>query len=713
MRSHHPRLAVLVGLSFIIIGCGDDQEKPSSKLKWDGSVPAQDSTVVNLDAFTVDFGEIDLGAIPDGLRNNEGGPKLELLSPTVGQVITSDVMTLRIKITDPEEVDSQKVTVRFQGDKEPAVMNITSTPDVYERKLDISSFASKFRIIVYAVDLEGNETEKTFDLERDPGPRINFLSPAEDSRHRRNLTIQILVIDKVEITRFEARIGSVKIPLINQSTESKKQIWVGTIKFDDKMFEPPLSEKQVILAEAENKNKAVAQMTRSFQVDDKGPKIEPIAPKTGELIGGVIAVKAKISDEAGILQSSVRCVIGNKLETRNVKLTASSGSNEYAGQFDTRTLNQQQLWPVISFRATDNLGNESHYDFEVALDNGQPIVELDPPSDFYMRQPNKNNSKIWECSHPFDPVGPFAANDLHRVPQIQEFRVRIEDQGNNIYSAKWTPIASVNQASTWLYILDDTSQPLVIDTDGDGYCDDINPDIIPIGSEPRPTDAVALKLVSVAPGGSADYFFVRDEDGNEQFSVNSKGEYTPLPYQLHPACHIWGLNDKPPTALCLPVLTTVKIYSTAVKTNPAIYTIPPVDSKSDGFKCLGLPFDFRANNIEDGWACAAAVADDNLGNRGVSPPIRVMVDKDWKSRISIPLGPTEMTGLPHCTGTMQSDGKISSSKACKFRNPRDPTLPQNKAPNCTTSYCKNCSSYYPPADILFPQQFSHCEILNK
>ena len=38
-----------------------------------------------------------------------------------------------------------------------------------------------------------------------------------------------------------------------------------------------------------------------------------------------------------------------------------------------------------------------------------------------------------------------------------------------------------------------------------------------------------------------------------------------------------------------------------------MYSIPPVTGP---LGCLGLPFDFLANEFEDGWVCASAVAVD-------------------------------------------------------------------------------------------------------
>jgi hypothetical protein len=189
----------------------------------------------------------------------------------------------------------------------------------------------------------------------------------------------------------------------------------------------------------------------------------------------------------------------------------------------------------------------------------------------------------------------------------------------------------------------------VIDTDGDGFCDDINPEVVPIGSKPLPGEAVAVAMAALAPGGSAD--FSGDPGGG-------------IP--LHPVCDTWGDEKEPPKELCKTTPVTVNTFYTASASEPAIYTIPPIVSGS--YQCMGLPFDFKANSFNEGWVCAAVVADDNLTNRGVSPPIRLWYDQKLLSYGPLP----GSAGTPPiCTGTLDKvTGKVDASKSCKIRNPR-------------------------------------------
>lgn len=661
-------LAFLFALT-LAAGCGEDDKKTPSG--WPDGGTSPDS------GPKLDFVSGDLGALPDGLPYSADGPTIEIVAPKVNEVVIGDVLVVQAKITDPDGVAPDKVELTLQGQQYS--MNLTAAADIFEAKVDVSAY-DKIRLWIVAEDLMGNKnSSKVLDLLRDPGPRIQFGAPTDGASYKGSLQVQIYVSDTYKITSFEATIGSQKLTqLTNKGTQPNQQKWVGTVKFDDPMFSPPLSGKQVLTATAENSNKAKSTASVTFIVDDQGPTINILSHQPGELIGGVIKLQADVDDPAEVIASSVKCVIGNNLDTRTVLLKpASPGSKTYEAQFDTRTLTQYDIWPVMSFRAADKLGNEAHEDIVVGLDNGQPIVELDPPKDFYIVQ---KADQLYKCSQPLDPVGYWAADDKEQVPQIQFLRARVEDQGNHALSAPWVPIATVDLPTVRMFVLDDTSQPLVVDTDGDGYCDDINPKVIPLGSTPQKGQAVAVNLSPILPAGTANFMPVTD------------------PNIAHPSfCDGWGEAEEPPEPLCKTVNATIAIHYTVNK-EPSIYTIPPIGPCPT---CMGLPFDFLANTIDDGWACVAAVAKDQLGNRGVSPPIRLYVQKKWV-RTAKTWGPA---GEPSCTGTKDASGNVTNTP-CKFRDVRAPNLAPNVG--CEVSMCKDCSGYKFPT-LEFPQTFFHCD----
>jgi hypothetical protein len=398
-------LVLLVG-AVTLVGCGDSK-KPNST--WPDGLLNPDGSVY------LDYGIIDLGVPPD-LGSDPDGPKIKIISPAANEIVIGNVLKVTAEITDSDGVSDQSVQATLSG-RPPTVMSSTATPNIYEALIDVSAIGDKGRVVVEARDLLNKRSAVYVDFMLDPGPRIQFLSPAEDSRHKGSVSVQVLVSDPRGLTSFEVRIGSVKIALTQQAGgDSKKQIWAGTVKFDDKIFSPPLNGKQVLSASAENTSKAKSTAVRNFVVDNEGPAITISSQSAGQLIGGVVTITASISDPAGILPSSVRAVIGNNLDTRTVELKSTAAApDSYSAGFDTRTLTQYDLYPVISVRASDKLGNEGHQDILVALDNGQPVVEMDPPTSYYHFK--KKETKFL-CSKPFDPVGPDAASDLLAVPQI-------------------------------------------------------------------------------------------------------------------------------------------------------------------------------------------------------------------------------------------------------------------------------------------------------
>ncbi len=670
-----PLFVLLVAGSVgVLASCGETERKRPSN--WPDGWIMPDAQVI-LDSKTSD-----LGTLPDGLKVNPLGPIITFISPTKKQVVTTSTLNVQAKITDKDStVNVSTVKLTFQGGttKVTKTMTASTTPDVFEAKLDLTKLTGSGRVIVEASDMKGNKNTAFVEFSYDAGPTIAFTAPAAKSNHKSKVTVQVLVTDTVEIKSFKVQVGATKVPMKQILPGKLQQVWTGSLTF--KNFTPPLSGSQVLVAEATNKNGARATKSLPFTVDDKGPTIKVTSQTPGTIIGGVITLSATITDAAGVLESSVKCVIGNGKTLQTVVLkNSTAAATTFTGQFDTRTLLQTFLWPVMSFRATDKLGNEAHEDIVVGLDNGKPIMEFDPPEDFHM---SEKKTGYYLCSRPFDPVGVDAADDKQQVPQVTRFRGRFQDQGNDIPSAPWVPFTGINDTSVFMYVLDDTTQALVYDLDGDGYCDAINPEIIPLGSKPTAKEAVAVKMAVIKPTGKADFRPPWFNPATDAGATAPDGGGSSK-YLLPSSCKSWGTKAKPPEDLCLGTSMTA-VIPYANTGNPAIYTIPPVQPKKTDYTCSGLPFDFLANKISDGWACVAATATDKLGNRGVTPPLRVYVNNSptfTKPTVNLPAG----AGTPpHCPGARpKGTGQVESATPCKFRNPRAGSSPQNGVYLCDT-----------------------------
>ncbi len=683
------RLLAITCLLVVLPGC-EEASRDIPKFYYDGWV-VTDGIVIP------DARGQDAGTAPDGLKYNSDGPKIEIRFPKKPpDYVIGKTMTIIARITDPDGVQAQGITANVKG-LDPVKMSLSNKADEFEAKMDISSLQSKNYLWVTATDSKGNTNTSLIPFQRDPGPVITFLAPKAKERAKSSLSINVVVnydVEVVDTEKLSVRIGKKVITMTRKSHDkkTKKQVWIGTVEFKD--YNPPLTGNQMLLASMKNKNGTLGTATQTFFVDDQGPTIVKVSHAAGDIIGGTMKIWADITDDAGILDSSVKCVIGKATNLRIIDLQPSAtAKGRYEALFDARLLGVHDMYTVMSFRASDKLGNESNLGITVVLDNGPPVMEMDPPPNLHISK--KDKGKVL-CSYPIDPVGVTSMNDLYQVPQIIPMRARIEDQGNIVPSSSVWWLSGIDSKKVFLYVLDDTSQPLVVDTDDDGICDSINPNVIPLGSSPKVGQAVSIKLSGVTPSGSADYY--------------KEGTYLPK------RCNAWGGETTPVAdTLCKTVFATVVPPARCqTATTEAIFTIPKINTAASGYTCLGMPFDFLANKFDSGWACAGVSAQDKLGNRGVSPPLRVFVNyssnKTCSTSLDFPKGevckdlivkgvatkkclflsqsavlPTTAGVPPTCLGTMnKKTGVVNPNKPCKFRNPREGSDVKKKNYKCKT-----------------------------
>ncbi len=362
--------------------------------------------------------------------------------------------------------------------------------------------------------------------------------------------------------------------------------------------------------------------------DATPPKITVTSPTPGDVLRGSIEVTVSVVDDSPPI--TVTATISN-LEIDMVQVT---GTNDFKGTVDTITL-AGLVAPTIIVRATDNGGLQAEVGVQIVLDNEGPIASLDAPA---VRLKRDGENGI-ECSRDFDPLGADAPNDGEVVPQLFELRGRVHDLSNTgtVNSVLFVPRAGTDRVE--LYVLDDTTKPLVVDTDGDGECDDVNPDIVPAITPQTSNEAAVITLAPIDPAGTA--FFASDTFGG-----------------FNAGCAP-GDDVDPPEPLCLGETSTSIIQD--LDGTPEIYGIPPVDD----FNCLGFAFDARASNISDGFACAALLVTDNLGNRRVSEPLRICVDSDLSGGDCNGSTVGQIVGVgnrPNCTGTVT--GGTVNNTAC-------------------------------------------------
>jgi hypothetical protein len=452
----------------------------------------------------------------------------------------------------------------------------------------------------------------------DGGPTITILQPAEAAYVKGSVVVAAMVVEnRSGVTDVRISIGQYEIAPSAINTNGSQ--YSTTIDFGS--YNPPLEGGQIVTITATNGNGNLSIATCKFTIDNTGPNISATKPATGDMIGKIISIEAKVDDPAGVMKSSVIAVVAHGDVHFEVNLVQGADGT-YRQIFDTTKLPSYAIFPSISFRAQDVLGNESSTGYLVSLDNTPPMLDLDPPANVQLVK------RDGTCSLPFDPVGPDAIDDGSIVTQLFDIRARVEDRGNTPLTgtADFVPISAVDPATVKVLILDDTSLPLVVDTSDppDGICDDINPDLVPSVSPQSAKDAQLIDMVSMpANSGAGDF---RHQPGS--------------------SCS--GSDPEPPDPLCVTTFNAVKnramTYSLGyANALPSIWTIAPI--VNDGLQCAGRQFD-ASNNLRDGWACVAVEASDKLGNKQVSRPIRICV--------------VATLGSTACTAALSSGADIAS-----------------------------------------------------
>jgi hypothetical protein len=484
----------------------------------------------------------------------------------------------------------------------------TATTYVYaETPVDLSGLASgNYELHLGAKTVSGAIGTAVRGFRADSGPTITIMKPAQGNAYKGSIAAQVTITDAIfaPISGVTMSVGS-HVLTPSGPTGTPANQWTTLIDFTAYM--PPLDGDQLFAVTAANSNGTKTSSSVRFVIDNQGPSIDMTVPTVGTIIGSLVTIGAVVTDPSNVLDSSVVAVVAHGNETFTVNLDPdATTAGRYSHQFDTRLLDIHDLYPTISFRASDLLGNESSIGYTVALDNTPPLADLDPPVHFRARV---KNAGIWSCSWEFDPLGSDAVDDGEKTAQLFDIRARVEDRGNTplFGGADVIPISLVDPARVELLVLDDTTQPLVVDSNGDGVCDKINPLLVPTTTPMSSKDALLVNMVPITPTG------VSDMTSDPSILNDPTLPCSP------------GNDAAHPDPLCFTTDLTYAIPYTS-GSEPAIWTLAPV--VAGALQCVGNQFDAFANNVHDGWSCMAVRAADKLGNMQVSRVLRVCVDHD-------------------------------------------------------------------------------------
>jgi len=569
---------------------------------------------------------------------------------------------------------SVQIVVTEQGSLQPidTGLLVLATGDTYSGRVSLGGDlrSGTYTVTVYARSSGGATGMASVDITVDAGPVIIVTSPLEGKSYKRSLTIEVIATDDYGLAVDgggyplppTATIGDTDIPL---SPTGAMDTYRGMIDFD--AHNPPLFGPQLLTVAVTNVNGRRTEVQLIFLIDNEGPTIVETHPIPGEIVGGIVPISARVGDNAGILDSSVIAVIGDETGTPLFELPLKPvGAGVYSALFDSsrfakcpdppvRGQGVCLVFPTVSFRAADLVGNERAVGYAFALDNVAPVADLDSANVRIVRRDGY-------CSQEFDPLSRNTAvgdmpNDRAVVPQVFDLRARIEDDGNSAATGlKGVPIAGIDPNATNVYVLDDTAQPLIVDADGDGTCDIINPNLVPTTQPPTTNNQVLkIRLGAVPAQGAPDF---RD-DGNP-----------PDP----------GICSYPPVALPPQFLCPTNQPYVAIGyagDQSAIWSVEPIDN----FWCMGYQFDTRANKISDGmgagdqngWTCIAVQSADLSGNTSVSPPLRVYIRYNGGAGAAAGQGragetaPASFGTPPACTGTWDKNTGAVTAAPCSTR----------------------------------------------
>lgn len=643
----------LVLASIVACGGGSDDRDPPPGGGGADAAPLPDGGDGDGD------GDSDAGDDP----MSTDGPVLEIVSPTepdagdfsTDALITENAVSVVCRATaNPdtgELVDAASVTVSATSgaiSREAAALP-TGEAGTFAALIDLTGMENgALSLGCSARDLSDDMRTSAVSIDTflDLGPRVQVLAPLADSRYAAaaNLTFTVTA-DPVAMadTGAEPNFDAVTATIGGQpiaDLERQGNTYSAEIVFDD--FEPALDGPQILVVRAPNTRTdtaVVREQTVEFIVDSDGPAIAVQSPAAGELVSGLMTVTASITDPGGIQTNSVVATIAGVNQFSLQRLEGDT----YEGTFDTRLLGTNLVFPNLIVRARDASGNQSSVGLVVTLDNVPPVASLDSAP---LREGKLNSDGLLECSVLFDPLGDDAANDGQSVPQLFEIRGRVEDYGNGgtATSGVFVPVAGVDEGAVELFLLDDETGALIVDTDGDGVCDAINPLLVPT-SVPVASDEVArIDLAAIGEAGASHY------PGGETFSDPAFG-----------AC-IAGTEAEAPGPVCLGTPAS-RVIRTEIGTDPVIYSVPPLADQ----RCMGNAIDAAATNLADGWMCAALGVRDTLGNSSVSAPLRLCVDADLDGAEDCPAVDTIAPPgeRPDCTGTYdQGTNTVDAAADC-------------------------------------------------
>lgn len=661
-------LAILAGVGVItaFVGCGNSDKPPplgyagaAGSLTSDASLAGSGGSVGHAGAAGRDSGTDGKagsggkGADAGHAGNPVGAPSIAIIQPPPlnspsGATVLSEAevnvlcvvkqapasgskpvdqssIELAILDADGNVLDQKRGTPTANANEYAGLFQLTSVP---AGRLSFRCSGSDLS----ESPLTGSASIQTF---LDHGPTITPLLPAAGSiqplkaKVPIDFTVQPTLLADVDP---EAAVAGVTFSANGQDiTPRLVDGEPGHYKFsvDFTQFMPIPSGAIPLVVTARNSRSPAVETTTtySFELDGSGPEIAVVRPSTRSVVGGKVVLEFKVTDPlAGVDDKFVRVSVAgidHPFEATSGAWTKNADAYTYT--FDSAEIKDVTAQVTININARDKVGNDADQStLLLYLDNVPPMLDLDPPK---VRELVRASPDY--CTDPFDPLGPEAASDKDVVPAAQRFRALVWERTN---PAPELFYAGLDMSSVILYLHRDTATPLVVDTNGDHQCDEI--------PEALRRTVQSHQLTALQPTGT----------GISGYDTASA-----------PTCSAYGTQTGDPSKALL--CTENKSDMARVIAHPYVTGQVPVvfaDSPDNGVFCTGISWEIKPWVGREGWVCLAARAQDNVGNVGVSAPLRVCLSDGDPSN-----------GIPDCAkiGTVASANPPSCTDGC--------TLPPN------------------------------------
>jgi hypothetical protein len=588
--------------------------------------------------------------------------------PNVDRVLIEDQVSVLCTVTaaaDPEgaPVDPSSVKIDLLGADGKSIKSsvgvLTSNKNEYTASFVLAGLPGglvSFQCAANDTASPAHHGSTQLDTLLDQGPEITIGEPADMSPHNLQgaMNVQFSVApapvapgdQQADVSSVTLAVGGVAIPTVARGDGS----YQASVAFTDKaLFSAPPNGSVAVVITATNKRKlpGVATHTQSYGivVDGVGPVVVLGTPIADAVVGRNSILTFTVTDPgSGVDRSTIAVKLNEETEFFSAtdqnwtwndtgNYTYNMGPKLVPKSSATQVLDTQVSVNVL---ANDNAGNAGKGNSRIFnLDNQPPIVDLDPPNVFEVRP--GNDPMTVQCSDQFDPLGDRAPNDQEVIVNYGTFRSLVWDTTNSKAGQTNFFFALADRSSVRLYVQPDTDSPLLYDSDGDGVCDEIYTGSIPNQFKSTDTPLPFTELKAITPMGNPAW--------------GSKAKNPPTDPMCKPG------TDLDPAKLCttnsipgsdMSVVIRHPVYN-AAPFEPVVYAIDPAPTSSAQL-CTGNEWDIAtAISTRDGmpklgWVCMAARALDNVGNPGVSAPLRICL----KSSDSDP-NPCANTPPPSCT----------------------------------------------------------------